>query len=332
MDGSDAVVTGARRPGRQFPKVLTRLALCAAALILVGCGAGAPSATQTPTADPAKDKLAQILARGTLVGYAELDYPPQSIRVEGAKRANSTKCLPNQLTAAEVTGFDIETTKLVATALGVEACFVSPTFSEVTAGSWGDRLDIAYASGAINAKRMNTLWMTQPYYYVPQRFIVRNDSPAKALSDLDGKTIGTCTSCTVESYLQGTLKIPGIELVQKVKDPRLAGYETEFPGLDDLVAGKIDAFLAAEPVGLQAIAEGKPLRLLDEAAFSMYPSGFVDKSSGLSDAAFVTRVNEIIAAAHADGTLKAMSMQWFKTDYTTPASKFDLTLLGQVVP
>jgi polar amino acid transport system substrate-binding protein len=303
----------------------------AVAVFIAACGGTAPSPA-APTADPSTDKLAQILARGTLVGYAELDYPPQSIKVEGAVRADPTKCLANQLTSAEVTGFDIETTKLVAKALGVEACFVSPTFSEVTAGSWGDRLDIAYASGAINAKRMEKLWMTQPYYYVPQRFIVRTDSPAKALSDLDGKTIGTCTSCTVEAYLQGTLRIPGIDLVQKVKNPKLAGYETEFPGIDDLVSGKIDAFLAAEPIGLQSIADGKPLRLLDEPAFSMYPSGFVDKSSGLADKAFVQRVNEIIAAAHADGTLKAMSMQWFKTDYTTPAGQFNLTLLEQEVP
>lgn len=324
-------VAGGDRRGRSRSTFGIGTALCAAALLLAGCSGSAPAAAPSPSADPGRDKLAQILTRGTLVGYAELDYPPQSIRVEGAKRADPTKCLPNQLTAPEVTGFDIETTKLVAKGLGVEACFVSPTFSEVTAGSWGDRLDIAYASGAINAKRMETLWMTQPYYYIPQRFIVRADSPATVPSDLDGKTIGTCTSCTVEAYLQGTLKIPGVELVQKVRNPKLAGYETEFPGLDDLVAGRIDAFLAAEPVGLQAITDGKPLRLLDEAAFSMYPSGFVDKGSTLSDAAFTQRVNEIIDAAHADGTLKAMSMRWFKTDYTTPASRFDLTLLGQEV-
>jgi polar amino acid transport system substrate-binding protein len=307
-----------------------RVAIAAVAILVAACS-GSGVSPAAPSADPTTDKLAQILARGTLVGYAELDYPPQSIKVEGATRATATKCLANQLTSAEVTGFDIETTKLVAKALGVEACFVSPTFSEVTAGSWGDRLDIAYASGAINAKRMEKLWMTQPYYYVPQRFIVRTDSPAKTLSDLDGKTIGTCTSCTVEAYLQGTLKIPGVDLVQKVKNPKLAGYETEFPGIDDLVAGKIDAFLAAEPIGLQSIKDGKPLRLLDEPAFSMYPSGFVDKGSGLADAAFVKRVNEIIAAAHADGTFKAMSMQWFKTDYTTPAGAFDVTVLGQDV-
>ncbi len=171
--------------------------------------------------------------------------------------------------------------------------------------------------------------MTQPYYYVPQRFMVRADSGATRLSDLDGKKVGTCTSCTVESYLQGTLRIPGVDLVQKVKNPELAGYETENPGIADLVAGKIDAFLAAEPVGLQAIKDGKRLRLLDEPAFSMYPSGFVDKGSRLSTKAFIARVDAIIRAAQADGTLKEMSMRWFTRDYATVAGQFDLGLLNQ---
>ena len=313
--------------GRIHGRSSCGLALVATLLVLAACSGSAAS----PSADPTTDKLAQIQARGTLVGYAELDYPPQSIRVEGAKRATTTKCLPNQITAVEVTGFDVETTKLVAEKLGVEACFVQPTFTEITAGNWTDRLDIAYASGAINATRMKHLFMTQPYYYVPQRFVVLEESPYRVPSDLDGKTIGTCTSCTVEFYLQGTLEIPGVKLVQKVKDPKLAGFETEGPGLEALAAGELDGFLTAEPVALQAIQDGKPFRLLDEPAFSMYPSGFVDKSSGLAVKAFVDRVNEVIRTAHADGTLKAMSMEWFKADYTTPAGEFDLSLLNQEV-
>ncbi|MEO6208071.1 MAG: transporter substrate-binding domain-containing protein [Candidatus Limnocylindrales bacterium] len=247
-----------------------RLVTLLVTVIVIVAACGGTTASTASTADPTTDKLAQIMARGTLVGYAELDYPPQSIRVEGGARADPTKCLANQLTTPEVTGFDIETHKLVAAALGVEPCFVSPQFSEVTAGSWGDRWDLAYASGAINGGRMEVLWMTQPYYYIPQVFLVPQDSPAEVPADLDGKTIGTCTSCTVEAYLQGTLDIPGVELVQKVKDPVLAGYETEFPGIEDLAAHKIDAFLVAEPVAMQALGEGRALRILKEPAFSMY--------------------------------------------------------------
>lgn len=312
--------------------LLAPLAMACASILFAACNGGvATRGSAAPSGDPANDKLAQIMHRGTLVGYAELDYPPQSIRIDGATRDPGTKCQPTEITAREVTGFDVETTKLVAKGLGVEACFVQPTWTEVTAGGWSDRFDLVYGSGAINATRMQHLYMTQPYYYVPQRFIVPTTSTAKAPADLDGKRIGACTSCTVESYLKGTLVIPGIDLVQKVKDPQIVGYQTEGPGLEALAAGKIDAFLTAEPVANEAIKEGKPFRLLDEAAFSMYPSGFIDKSSGLDVRAFAARVDEIIAAAHADGTLKTMSMQWFGADYTTVAGKFDLSKIGQTI-
>ena len=65
---------------------------------------------------------------------------------------------------------------------------------------------------------------------------------------------------------QGLEAVP-VDLVQKVKDPKLVGYETEGPGLEALAAGKLDAFLTAEPVANQAIKDGKPFRLLDETAF-----------------------------------------------------------------
>ena len=51
-------------------------------------------------ADPTKDKLAQVQARGTLVLFTDPAYPPQSMKVEGATRAANTKCAPNQLTGA----------------------------------------------------------------------------------------------------------------------------------------------------------------------------------------------------------------------------------------
>ena len=171
---------------------LALAALAAFALVVAACSTGAPAAsggavgsaaaTAAGSAKPETDKLAQILERGTLIGYHELDYAPLSFDVEGATRPADTKCGPNQLTAGQVDGFDSETTKLVAERLGVEPCFVTPTWTEVTGGNWGDRWDIAYGSGSINADRMTRLWMTQPYYGVDNFFYVPVDSPIQRAS------------------------------------------------------------------------------------------------------------------------------------------------------
>jgi polar amino acid transport system substrate-binding protein len=296
-----------------------------------GCGGEDTPATAARAGDPATDKLAQIIARGTLVGYHEADYPPQSMDVEGATRPARTKCAETQLTANQVTGFDSETSKLVAEGLGVEACFATPSWTEVTSGNWGDRWDIAYGSGSINADRMQRLYMTQPYYAVPNYYFVAADLPARHAADLDGKRIGACASCSHEAYLKGTLEIPGIEISVNVEHPQLVTYETEGPGLAATAKGKIDAFLAAEPVGQGQIARGVDLRRLPEVAFTYYPSGFVDKSSGLHSRAFVDEVDEIIQRAQADGTLKKLSLEFFGRDYIKAAAAYDIDAISQDV-
>lgn len=290
---------------------------------------GSATGSTTGAGDPSTDKLAQIQARGTLVGYFEPEFPPQSFAVEGATRPADTKCAEDQLTAAEVDGYDIQTTVLVAEALGVEACFVTPTWTEVTAGNWGDRFDIVYGSGSINSDRMQRLWMTQPYYAVPVSYFVREDSPYQTPSDLDGLKIGTCASCSQELYLLGELEIPGVDIEPTVQDPEIVTFQIETPGLRALANGKVDAFLAADTVGQGQINDGLPLRKLEPPAFTYYPSGFVDKSSGLNVSAFVQRVNEIIQEAEADGALQALSEEWFGTDYVSAAAAFDLEAIGQ---
>src|SRR5690242_20571340 len=104
------------------------------AAVVAACSGAAPAASPTQAAgDPTKDKLAQVLARGTLVLWTDPDYAPQSFKVDGATRLANTKCAPNEMTAPEMSGYDAETGKLVAAALGVEPCFVATPFDSMIA-------------------------------------------------------------------------------------------------------------------------------------------------------------------------------------------------------
>jgi polar amino acid transport system substrate-binding protein len=304
----------------------------AAALVLAGSSCGGSGEEEAVGGDPATDKLAQVLTRGTLVLSTDLEYPPQSYRVEGAGRAAETKCVGHQLTGDQVTGYDAETGKLVAAALGVEPCFVSPQWTEVVAGNWGDRWDIAFGSGSIDADRMTRLYMTQPYYATPAYLFVRRDSAAKVPADLDGKRVGVCASCTHEQYLQGTLAIPGETIRFRLDRAEPVGYSVEPPGLKALARGEIDAFLAQAPVGQQAIDDGLPLRAIRDPLFFENASGFVDRSSGLDSVAFLDRVDGIVAQLHEEGKLRELSEKFFGEDYTAEAATFDLDAIGQQVP
>jgi polar amino acid transport system substrate-binding protein len=311
--------------------------------VATGCGSSASgnaagddttaaaSSIVQPGGDASTDKLAQVLARGTLILFTDPKYPPQSFAVKNAKRPANTKCAPNQMTADEMKGYDADTGKAVARAMGVEPCFVAPSWTEVTAGNWGDRWDLAYGSGAIDLGRMNVLYMTQPYYTTPANFFVPKSSTAKTPSDLSGEKVGACAGCTMEEYLRGTLKLPGPRIELAVKNPQIVTFDTEIPGLAATAKGKLAAFLCSEPVGSGAIKDGAGLRMLATPAYYSYKTGYVDKKSGLSVGPFVARVDQIIAGLHADGTLARLSIKYFGKDYATKAGAFDLSTIGQKV-
>lgn len=300
------------------------------ALVLAACTG--PTASQAPTLDPATDKLAQVQARGTLVLWTDPAYAPQSFAVEDAARLSETSCAPNQMTAPEMSGYDAETGKLVAEALGVEPCFVVTPFDSMIAGSWGDRYDVAWASGALTVGRMETLYVTQPYYSTPASFFVHTDSAVTEPSELSGREIGACAGCTHESYLERELELPGVDMAWLVADPVIVTFNTEVPGLEAVVAGEIDAFLCSATVGRAAIAEGDPLRELEEVAYFTQKTGYVDRDLTLDPVAFLGAIDAAIADLHASGELKALSLQFFQADYATPAGEFDLSAVGQVVP
>ena len=236
------------------------------------------------------------------------------------------------MTANQMGGYDADTGKLVAQRLGVEPCFVDPTWSEIISGHWNDRWDISYGSGAINSDRASRLYFTQPYYAAPQLFFVAKNSKFHKPSDLDGKTVGVCAGCTHELYLKRTLTIPGVKVVFKVKNPKIAIFDVENPGLKKVSEGKLDAFLCAAPEGDGAIHKGLNLRAIKEPAFFMYPTGFVDRFSSLDVKAFIAKVNSVVAGLHADGSLRKLSIKdFFGKDYATKAGQFDLETIGQTV-
>jgi len=301
-------------------------------LAVAACSGAQPSTpTSTPPADPARDRLAQVLARGTLILTIDPAYPPASFAVEGAQRANGTRCEADQLTGPEVDGYDVATSKLIATALDVEPCFVTPPWSLIVGGHWGDRWDLSFASIGITTSRMSEIYFTRPYYATPERFYVRTTSSAAELEDLQGKRIGVCADCFADLYLQEKLEVPGATIEFRVHDAVIVPYQTEQGGLQDVSDGKLDAFLCQETAGQQAIAEGGALRALDPAPYAAFLGGALDRSSTLSARALFDRVNAILGEKLGDGTLAALATKHFGSDYAALTTTLDYGALRQDV-
>lgn len=295
------------------------------ALGLAGCAPAAPAA-------PA-DKLGAILARGTLVVSTDPAYPPQSELNPNGQRPADSKCSADQKTAAELSGFDIDTAVAIAKALGVEACFVTPAWDLITAGSWSDRWDLSVGSMTITPERMKALYFAQPYYTTPAAAFVHQDNTSlSTAADLSGKTVGVCASCTYESYLNGSLQIPGEEIVFAVQGATIKTYDTDSTALEDLALGdgvRLDAVITAQPTGQGFISDGKPLKQLGDPVYFEYLAPAVDKQSSQDPISFVRRVSEIVADLHKSGTLASLSQHYYGSDLTAAAATFDLAGLKQ---
>ena len=128
-----------------------------------------PTPTITPfptvTISNADGLLAEILSRGTIVISTDPDFQPQSFRNPAGQRPADTKCASDQLTSAELQGFDIDVSNQIGLRLGVELCFATPNFHAVEAGNWDNKWDISVGSLRITPERMKVLAFTTPYYY-----------------------------------------------------------------------------------------------------------------------------------------------------------------------
>ncbi len=293
-----------------------------------------PTATvPPPSPTPAPDYLSDILKRGTLVVSTDPAYPPQSELVENAKRPADTKCAADQHTANEFKGFDIDAAVEIAKRLGVEACFVTPDWTLITGGSWADRWDISVGSMTITPERMKVLYFSQPYYTTPAAvFVNKANTTFTKAEDLSGKKVGSCSGCTYESYLDGSLVIPGEKIDFLIKNPQFKGYDTDTSALQDLALGdgvRLDAVLTAEPTGQAFMTSGKPIKELGGPIFFEYLAAAIDKKAGKDPVSFVKKVSEIIQGMHSDGTLLKLSQQYYQTDLTTAAAKFDVNGLAQ---
>jgi polar amino acid transport system substrate-binding protein len=319
----------------------TRLMLVLVVLMLVTAACGAPTAApaEPAAAEPeapqsaTTDLLADVLARGVLRISTDPAYPPQSELVADAQPPADTKCSGDERTAAEFSGFDIETAVEIAKRLGVEPCFVTPDWTMIVGGSWAERWDVSVGSVTITPERMEKLTFSQPYYTTPAAFFVHKDNTTlTAPADLSGKKVGVCSGCTYESYMDGSLAIPGETIEFVVTDAEVTGTETDIAALQDLALGdgvRLDGVLTAQPTGLGAIENGMPLKQLGEPVYFEYLAVAMDKSSTVDSTAFRAKIDEIVQAMHADGTLKALSEKHYGVDLASAGAEFDIAALNQ---
>ena len=251
----------------------------------------------------AGDALDRVMENGVLKVATDASWAPQSFLNDDN----------------EMDGFDVAVAREIATRLGVEVEFVTPSWDIITAGNWSGRWDMSVGSMTPTTARAEVLSFPEVYYFTPASIAVHEDSPYQSVSDLNGKVVGATTASTFELYLQKDLTIdaegvPSFEY--QVTPGELRSYKDSTAALDDLRLGdgvRINAMVGSLPAILSAIESDYPVRVLGEPVFYEPLAVAIDRG----DAEFNDKVAGIVRAMKEDGTLKALSEKWYGVDYTT---------------
>jgi polar amino acid transport system substrate-binding protein len=286
-----------RRPRFSLVAVLAAGALLTSACAEETPGGGGGGGGQ---AEP-NDLLAEIQSRGTLRVATDPQYPPQSSLNEET---------------GEWEGFDIDVATEIANRMGVEVEFITPGWEQIIAGNWQDRWDVSVGSMTVTPERDEVLHFATPYYYTPAAIAVREEDAATmtdVATDFDGATIGVCGGCTYEFYLDGSLNIPGEEIEFVIDDAEVATYNTDVPAIKDLEVGRVDAAISSLTTLQGAQEEGSPIEIVGNVFFEPL-SVAVDRGAPLDPTSFVEELDRIVQEMHSDGTLSALSEEWFGQD------------------
>lgn len=236
-----------------------------------------------------EDSLKRIIEKGTLILGLDDSFPPMGFRDENN----------------EIVGFDIDVAKEVSKRLGVELKLqpISWTAKEQELNSYN--IDCIWNGMSINEEREKAMCLSLPYLENNMSFVVKTDENIYSLEDLKGKTIGVQSGSTAEEILMKS------EIYPEIKE--VICYSENITAFMDMEINQIDCvFLDNVVANYYITSNNKEYRILSEGLQEeKYAIGFRKQDKELCN-----RINEILLEMKEDGSLGAISANWFGSDIT----------------
>ena len=250
-------------------------------IFAVGCGGDEEEA---PAGD-GDTSLTELQDKGTIVVGIDDQFPPMGFVGEDG----------------ELTGFDVELSRLVADKLGVEAVIQPIDWSAKEMELNSGNIDVIWNGYTITAARIEQVEFTKPYLNNEQVLVVAKDATYQTKADLKGKIVGA----QVESA--------GLEALKS--DPELADSVASIPEYDDylmalldLGSSRLDAIAIDKIlIGYTISKEPDKYRVLDESlADEYYGIGCAKGAAALREA-----IDKALDELYADGSIEELSTKWF---------------------
>jgi polar amino acid transport system substrate-binding protein len=242
-------------------------------------------AMMTSTGNASADMLSRIESAGVVRMGIPQDSPPF-----GIPRPDMT-----------IVGYDIDMANLLAKKLGLRLAMVPTISGNRVPLLQSNRIDIIVASLGKNPERAKVVDFSIAYAPFFLGVYSAADVALAGPSDLAGKTIGVIRGAIED--LEVTNFAPPGTTIQRFDDA--AGQASAF------MAGQVNV-IATSNVAAVALATRAPSRapimrfsIKDSPCYIGVPKG---------ETRLLSRINEIIEEARADGTLNNMSKKWFQAE------------------
>ena len=230
-------------------------------------------------------------------------------------------------------GFEIDLAKDLCARMKVTCEVIAQDWNGIIPGLTAGKYDAIMAGMSITAKRKEVIDFSRAYVNSPSTFAVPKSGALAALPDtgvrisLDDKAAIDAEVAKLKPLLQGKVIGAQVSTIQAdMLNTYFKGVATirTYPTTEehdlDLQAGRLDAALAATSYFVSTLAKpgGSDLKL----AGPLFSGGLLGAGGGgglrKSDPELKAMFDTAINAAIADGTMKKLSLQWFKTDISAP--------------
>jgi octopine/nopaline transport system substrate-binding protein len=226
-------------------------------------------------------------------------------------------------------GFEIDLGNNLCSRLEIECEWVAQDWDGIIPGLTAGKYDAIMDGMSITEKRMQVIAFTRNYSQAPTVFAVQKDGPLANLPD-DGMNVSLDEKAGLDAAVKALTpllkgKTIGVQVATIQADMlntyfkdivTIRTYKTTEEHDLDLMAGRIDAALASTSYFVSTLARpgGDKLKLVGP----HFTGGLLGLGTGIglrkSDPELKVMFDKALNDALKDGTIRKLSIEWFKTD------------------